>query len=92
MKKGSHKMTEEDFKKHLRKVNNVKREKKGLDGSIINVNREIDYPEITVYKCTNSFGTSLIDITQTSLLSPQRKQKVKLKEVGPNGKERYYIF
>ena len=29
MKKGSHKMTEKDFKKHLRKVNNVKREKKG---------------------------------------------------------------
>lgn len=92
MKKGSHKMTEEDFKKLLRKVNNVKREKKGLDGSIRNVNREIDYPEITVYKCTNSFGISLIGITQTSLLSPQRKQKVKLKEVGANGKERYYIF
>lgn len=29
MKKGSHKMTEEEFKKQLRKVNNVKRKKKG---------------------------------------------------------------
>ena len=67
MRKGSHKMTEEEFKKQLRKVNNVKRKKKGLDESIRNVNREIGYPEITVYKCTNSFGISLIGITQTSL-------------------------
>lgn len=29
MKKGSHKMTEEEFKKQLRKVNNVKRKKMG---------------------------------------------------------------